>query len=547
MLTKIKNILAPPIFDDVEKTNSAQYINVLLNISTLALILLIPSRSFASEVALMFGILVIIFIGLRFLLYSGRVTLTSFLYIIIAWSSMTYLAWIGNGFQDIGIYTYIILIFLARLLGDTQKALILTAMSITSLWLLYYAEAQGIIYPIEDSATAAALATSAIILLVTAVIILTVNNLEKTIDTTKKSEEKIALYNKELLKTQKELEKHVKAIEEASRKSKLRATRLETIAKVSQRIALNQNLDTLLPEITLRISEDFDFYHVGIFLLSKNNKFAQLKAANSPGGRRMLARRHQLEIGQVGIVGRTAGDGQARVALDVGQSAVYFDNPDLPETRSEMALALKVRNDIIGVLDVQSKRKTAFTKEDAEIFETLANQIAIAIENAHQVEITKDALEESQEISRQYTQQAWSQLASTQHHLNYRYIDKEIEVISKDKPTSNAEMITFPVKVRDEIIGYLDIRKNENLEGLKGDNLDLVEAIANRTGLALDNARLLVKESRKAGRERKVTEITTKIRGEKTPQAMIDIALTELKEALGVTKIELRTTETKQN
>ena len=545
MLTKIKNLLAPPVFDDAEKTNLAQYINILLNISIIALILLIPSGTFASEVALIFGILAIIFIGLRFLLYSGKVALASFLFIIISWSIMTYLAWIGNGFQDIGIYTYIIFIFLARLLGGTRNALILTIMSIASIWLLYYAEVQGIINPVEDSITAAALAISAVMLLITAIIVLTVTNLEKTIVATKKSEEKIAQYNKELLETQKELKEYVEAIEETSRKAKLHATRLETIAKVSQRIALNQNLDTLLPEITLRISEDFDFYHVGIFLLSKNNKFAQLKAANSPGGRRMLARRHQLEIGQVGIVGRTAGDGQTRIALDVGQSAVYFDNPDLPETHSEMALALKVRDNIIGVLDVQSKKKTAFTKEDAKIFETLANQIAIAIENAHQIEITKGALKEAQEISRQYTQQAWSQLASTQHQLNYRYIDEKIEIISKDKNINNTEMITFPVKVRDEIIGYLDIRKNKNLESLKGDHLDLVEAIANRTGLALDNARLLVKESRKAGRERKVTEITTKIRSEKTPQAMIDIALAELKEALGVTKIELITTETK--
>jgi putative methionine-R-sulfoxide reductase with GAF domain len=102
---------------------------------------------------------------------------------------------------------------------------------------------------------------------------------------------------------------------------------------------------------------------VGIFLLDEARKFAVLKASNSVEGQRMLERAHRLEVGQVGIVGNVAATGITRIASEVGEDAVYFNNPNLPETRSEIALPLRVRNQIIGVIDVQSKDPDAFSKE----------------------------------------------------------------------------------------------------------------------------------------------------------------------------------------
>jgi len=94
-----------------------------------------------------------------------------------------------------------------------------------------------------------------------------------------------------------------------------------------------------------------------------------------------LARGHRLKVGEVGIVGYVAGTGEPRVAADVGKDAVFFNNPDLPETRSEMALPLKVRDRVIGVLDVQSTQIAAFTEEDVTTLQTMADQLAVAIAN----------------------------------------------------------------------------------------------------------------------------------------------------------------------
>ncbi len=160
-----------------------------------------------------------------------------------------------------------------------------------------------------------------------------------------------------------------------------RSQQLQTVADVARQIVSAQELDELLPQITRLVSERFNFYHVGIFLLDENREYAVLRAANSEGGQRMLARKHQLKVGAVGIVGYATGAGQPRIATDVGEDAVYFSNPDLPETRSEMALPLKVGDLVIGALDVQSTVSNAFTQEDIALFTTLADQIAVAIRN----------------------------------------------------------------------------------------------------------------------------------------------------------------------
>ncbi len=150
----------------------------------------------------------------------------------------------------------------------------------------------------------------------------------------------------------------------------------------------------MLTELAQLIGENFGYYHIGIFLLDENKEFAILKAANSTGGKRMLERKHKLKLGQVGIVGYVTASGRPRIALDVGDDAAFFDNPDLPDTRSELALPLRVTDNVIGALDIQSTEPNAFQQEDIEILSILADQVSIAIQNAQSHETTQILLEE---------------------------------------------------------------------------------------------------------------------------------------------------------
>ncbi|RJP47914.1 MAG: HAMP domain-containing protein, partial [Anaerolineaceae bacterium] len=121
-----------------------------------------------------------------------------------------------------------------------------------------------------------------------------------------------------------------------------RTSQLQAAALVARQAAAIKDTAVLLTDIVRLISDQFGYYHAGIFLLDENHEYAILQAASSDGGGRMLARGHRLQVGKQGIVGFVAAQKQPRIALDTGVDAVYFDNPDLPTTRSEAALPLIV-------------------------------------------------------------------------------------------------------------------------------------------------------------------------------------------------------------
>ncbi|MGZ9226760.1 MAG: hypothetical protein ACXW4M_14515, partial [Anaerolineales bacterium] len=131
-------------------------------------------------------------------------------------------------------------------------------------------------------------------------------------------------------------------IEEANNQNLRRAAQLKAVTELSESIAQLHELNEILPATTRLISERFGFYHVGIFLIDRDREYAILQAANSEGGKRMLERSHRLQMG-VGVVGFCAQTGQPRIALDVGADSVFFNNPDLPRTRSEVALPMRSR------------------------------------------------------------------------------------------------------------------------------------------------------------------------------------------------------------
>jgi HAMP domain-containing protein len=147
-----------------------------------------------------------------------------------------------------------------------------------------------------------------------------------------------------------------------------RSRQLQTISDVAGSVASTQALEVFLNRVTDLISERFGFYHVGIFLVDEGGEYAELRASNSEGGKRMLSRGHKLAVGQVGIVGFVTGNRQPRIATDVGQDAVFFNNPDLPDTRSEMALPLLSGEKVIGALDVQAQNQMCLPMKTSNCF-----------------------------------------------------------------------------------------------------------------------------------------------------------------------------------
>ena len=304
-------------------------------------------------------------------------------------------------------------------------------------------------------------------------------------------------------------------LEQSSREIERRAEQFESIAQVSRIISSIQNLEDLLPRITHMISQYFGFYHAGIFLLDDNKEFAVLRAANSEGGQRMLKRGHRLGVGQTGIVGYVTSTGNPRVALDTGTDAVYFDNPDLPNTHSEMALPLRVGRQVIGALDVQSTKSNAFSPEDINILSALADQVSAAIQNARLYAESREALLRAEKAYRQLTGDTWSNIQRVAPLTGYRYDGIKPEPLTNSmtgkQPNEMDEAFTVPVQLRGETIGKLRVQaKSEGYEWSE-DEILIIRATAERVALATENARLVLESQKQASKERVISELSAKI------------------------------------
>ena len=339
-----------------------------------------------------------------------------------------------------------------------------------------------------------------------------------------------------------------------------RTAQLEAAAQVARDAASIRNVQTLLDQAVRLISDRFGFYHVGIFLLDDAGEYAVLQAASSEGGQRMLARGHRLAVGRIGIVGMVAGTGEPRIALDVGEDAVFFDNPDLPRTRSEMALPLKVGRRTIGVLDVQSEKPAAFTEEDIAVLQVLADQLAIAIENARLLEQMEGTVRELQRFYEEYTREAWRAVGRRWRGLRYRHLAFEPmeevpeetrrvlregrSVIHPIRDEGNGRvvgnMLAVPVRLRGQVIGALNVRFAA--PEVPPEAVQMIEEVADRLALALESARLLEETQRRAARDRLLAEITARIRASMDPETILRTAVRELGAALGVDRslIQLR-------
>jgi len=373
--------------------------------------------------------------------------------------------------------------------------------------------------------------------------------------------EEVRTINRELEDLTTNLEQRVDErtaeLETANQQTSRRAAQLQAIMELSEAIAKLQDLNELFPAATRLISERFGFYHVGIFLMDGEKEFAVLQAANSKGGNNMLARGHRLKLG-TGVVGVSAQSGQPRIALDVGSDAVFFDNPDLPTTRSEAALPLKSRGETVGVLDVQSTEAGAFSREDLQVLTALANQVSIAFENARLLTETRAALAQVQEIYNEFTRTEWTRATSLAEQAGFRYRSGRIEMVEDELRTpevvsavENGQVsanqvngskgkrtaVAVPVKLRGEVIGVLHVESNESSREWQADEISLMEAVAERAAFAMENARLFQEARRRAAKEQLISAASAKIGSALNLENILQTTAEELERVLGGSEV----------
>jgi GAF domain-containing protein len=188
------------------------------------------------------------------------------------------------------------------------------------------------------------------------------------------------------------------AQQQAREVSERRALRLETAAEVSRVVNSILEPKALLQRVVDLVRERFELYYVGLFLVDQQGAWAVLRAGTGEAGQQMVDQGHKLRVGGESMIGACVAGAEARIAFDVGEEAVRFDNPFLPETRSEMALPLIARGEAMGAMTIQSTQPSAFSDEDITVLQTMADQVAIAIDNARLLEQTQRRAERERQV-----------------------------------------------------------------------------------------------------------------------------------------------------
>ena len=362
-------------------------------------------------------------------------------------------------------------------------------------------------------------------------------------------------------------------------------TRTETLARagedrlslanintqIAQRISRRQDLADVLNTTVDQIRDSYpDLYHVQIFLVEESRTIARLAASTGDVGRLLMRREHSLNIGSQSVIGRVTATGEPVIARTGESNTVHRRNEFLPDTVAEAAFPLRIGDQIIGALDLQSKIFNAFDDADLPIYQSLADNIAVAIDNTRLVEQTghrllenqrlveqmRDAMQQVERLNQQLTTKAWSDyLQSRESELAVTF-DAERDATQRDtewtpalaqavrqntviqKHEGEQSIIAVPIQVRGQAIGALEFELGSGV--LTAEDIELVQTVAERFGLAVESTRLYDESQRVARREAMLNEIGGRLQSSTNVDAVLSEAAHSLQSTLGAQRVAIR-------
>jgi GAF domain-containing protein len=556
----IKRLFSPPVFDNEEDNFRAKFINgfawIVIFLLAISLIFALgPNADENASTTIIFltGLILVMVFSL-YILRRGKLNLSGLIITTLGWLGFGLQAYAADGVRDIIVVAYIAISLLASIIINWRAGSIVMVLSIVTIWALAILEANGYLQPRFQEPIAYSRDLSFVFVAIAVLIYFSTTSLRDAITRANRSEQSLLASNKDLQELNQTLEERVNQrtteLDNANNFNLQRARQFEAVSQVVRAISSIQDLATLLPQITKVISEQFNVYHTGIFLLDDNREFAVLHAANSQGGKKMQARGHKLQVGQTSIVGYVTATGQSRIASDVGADGVFFNNPDLPDTHSEIALPLRYAGQVIGALDVQSVKSNAFNQEDVEILITLADQVATAIKNTLALEEARNAVSKFQSSLNDKTSESWKVMRQTSLGLGFQLTGSAIKpldapldgkhirqafaqnksILSDEENASSS--LAIPIRLRGQTIGVIDLRTNNNYK-LTSDDTEIAEAVTERLSLAIESATLLGATQHRADVERLTTDISSKISSSTRIETILQTAAQELSKALG--------------
>jgi signal transduction histidine kinase/uncharacterized membrane protein YqjE len=370
--------LAAPVFEDEDKTRTARLLNVALMIIFAAFLVVIPILVIIDPahrmVNLSFAVMWLgAIVGTWYLVHRGLVQTASIILVSLALVSATFSTYWFGGVSSSSVATYFLVIALAGLLLGQRGGLAFGALSGLITLGIFYLEHSGLQDYSQDTG---AFGDWIILITCFSLLILLLNHALRSI-------------NEGFGRAR----QNARALAESYRNLARRARYLKATSEIASEATAVLDLEELLTRVVTLISERFDFCHTDVFLLDQTGEWAVLRAASSEIRQRMIAQGHRLLVEEKSSIGYTISQGKPLILSNVKGERVH-EGSESSEPRSVLALPLRTKEETIGALGAQSTDPHAFSQEDVEVLQTLADQIAVGIENARLYEAVQRELAE---------------------------------------------------------------------------------------------------------------------------------------------------------
>lgn len=481
MFNRLKSFLAPPVYADEQKTRTARHLNnfliVLITLLTLQWLVRLSTDPIVSENMIIIAGLAILSVALLFVLRRGHVQLSSYILVITSWLSMSLLSWLNDGVNDTAFLVYIVIILAASLLSGWRFGFLITGLSIAAGWGFVYGESTGLIVPYATPASSRMIDITVIFALSGFLLYLLMGGLQRALQEARES-------NRSLQSLSDKLEARV---EERTRD-------LALAAEVGRRITRVHDLDQLLAESVQLIQERFKLYHVQIYLADAAGQNLFLRASTGTVGRQLLNRGHRLPIRLGSINGTAAFNKKPVLVPDTESNPIFRQNILLPYTRSEMAVPLLAGDQVLGVLDLQSDQPNALSEENLPVYDSLAGQLAVTIDNARLLRQTEQVQAELRQYVQLAVHEGWEDFLDgikRKEKIGVRYDLNSLETY--DGPVVAAEgnqLLQVPITVANTPIGTIHLEAEEGQDWTE-ETRAMVMVVAQQVGQQAENLRLL--------------------------------------------------------
>ncbi|MBK6793092.1 MAG: GAF domain-containing protein [Anaerolineales bacterium] len=327
-------------------------------------------------------------------------------------------------------------------------------------------------------------------------------------------------------------------VQERTTELETRMSQLRASALTAGVIAETQEITELLNKAASLISERFEYYHVGIFILDAQRRNVYLQSASSEIGKSLIGRSFHAEPDRKNPLAVVVETNKTLITSDLDRTN-FTQDPNFPLTRSRMILPLSVRGTVIGLIDIHSDQPRAFSSEEAEIIQTLADLTAISFDNARLLDETRNLLTQLESNTALQTQRTWSKFTS-RHKSAYLYTPAGVRpIFARDKQT-NADDLYVPVSLHGQEIGRIKLKKRKGISNEWSEReRDLVEKISYQVALALENSRLVDEAQKNALRNQMVANFSTFVRETLNIEEVVRSAATELRKVFDLKEAEI--------